>query len=637
MPKIQNFGMNAFHQASTVHQGGSLPKGGGGAGKSLHAGGAGGGLGLGASFGGSGDGGSGDPVINGNFEQAKRLRIYGIPIGEEQLSERGKQQQAQSQQIQKFVGDYGDLVQNGASPKDAFLGAVRSNGGASILTTLAMHPTALRSIDHLTALLSPDTSHDPIYGNPDPQTGRQPLIDPTNHQITGYADAPPGFTPPPGAMIKTDKGLAKLNPDGTVSPVTWSNGQQIPSGPSGGGGVIAGGGSPGGQQVGLPLTAAQQAAAAAANAPKTAYTDEPIPSGGSGKHPLPASEVSYLSNAANYINDLKVARDFADASGPVSGAVGYASGKYFGLNDQGAAYAQALTRLDQGVYAQYGVKGAASTKELMKTLPTHTEAPSYVKASLSGMITEAQSQLQSRSDLAEQRTQAPLPGTLKTQLAGVDVYPLTAQANASDTWVLRNAPDKLSGQQINNLAHAPQLEPVEVDALNRRLDKEEQTRAADGAKAAITSAAQQARGQAQAEDQAAWDRVKPGASGGDQDVSAGEGTGSDGSDGTASQQSQGQQPPATPMPDSRGTAYSPVGEKEATQPGASTPPAQQPQPGDQDFSAGEQALPNAVPGNAQAAPSPSAPVIGPGANAQPANPAMNPYAQAVVDAMGGGT
>jgi hypothetical protein len=60
---------------------------------------------------------------------------------------------------------------------------------------------------------------------------------------------------------------------------------------------------------------------------------------------------------------------------------------------------------------------------------------------------------------------------------------------------------------------------------------------------------------------------------------------------TDTQQGQPGQQAATPMPDSRGSAYAPVGETEATQPDASTPPAQNPTQSpavDQDFSAGEQ-------------------------------------------------
>jgi hypothetical protein len=466
--------------------------------------------GMGA-FGGGGEArggaaiGSGESNFqNGNFDRGPITTIFGMPTANEgALTTAGKQQQADFGAVQAFLGAYGAAKGRGASETDAMHYAVKYAGPDPVATLSAVmrHSggTPLQSMENFRQFLAQGVPQGPqnVGLTKDGQVLQQDAQgNVTAKDIPGFrAPAAAGTTlntkdlvPIVGPDGKTTWNAVTRGPDGKLTttavpaPGTLGpNGERNPgAGGSAGDNVIAGGGAGAGGAAVAPTKGG-----AATAGPLTKYSGDPIPTGGSGKHPLTQGEVSYLSNASNYISDLKVARDYANAAGPVSGAVQYVGGKYLGVNDQGAMYAAALNRLDQGVYAQYGIKGSAGAKQLMATLPTHSEASSYVKSSVTQMIAEAQSELQDRADLAEQRTQAPLPGTLRTQLeATTDVYPLSDQNNASPTWVARNYPDKLSGPQAVALSHRADLEPSETAGLNQSLDTQQSRRQADAVAAA---------------------------------------------------------------------------------------------------------------------------------------------------------
>ena len=455
---------------------------------------------------------SGDPVFTGNFEHNPTITFGGLPLWGGGLSDRGKEQKAQSEQIQKFLGDYASTVQNGSSQQDAFRSAVQGNGGSAILNQLMMHPTALRSMENLNQFLAQGQPQGPAYTQVKGADGKvyQIARDPGTGQVIGQ----PEDIGLPGTPAKTPAGKGaqrtSIGPDGTatITHGTVANGIFTPG--------TTGAGQPDTETRPPTLgeVKAQQAIAVGKTTPAlTPYSGDPVPTATSTKHPLTQGETTYLANSGNFISDLKVARDYANAAGPVSGTVSYVGGKYLGLNDQGATYAAALNRLDQGVYAQYGIKGSAGAKQLMATLPTHSEAPSYVKATLTAQISNAAKELQSNVDLAEQRMGMPLPGTLKTQLEQqADVYPLSDQHLASSSWVARNYPDKLTGQQALELSHRTDLEPDAAKGLDSALDTQAARRMQDQRAAAQQAAAQQQTSAQRAADRTAQAQVDSGAS-----------------------------------------------------------------------------------------------------------------------------
>lgn len=471
-----------------------------------HAGGGGhlggGGGGLGRAFGGAGAGAGGeDNFLSGNFQQNPTIRLFNaFPIGGGGLSDVGKKQQADSAAIDRFVSSYQGAKQSGASDKDAFSSAWKANPDGML--AMFHHPTALRSFEGLTAVLGQATGSGAPASKyvPDLAHGTQYQIDPSTGEVIGSKPIPGGAPAAPPARF--DPRNVKIGTDGKPyygtldaqgNPVMRPMGTGSPGSPAAGGdNVIAGSGSSGSPGSGSPaggptFPTPKGAGGQAAPGPLTKYSGDPIPSGGNGKHPLTQGETSYLTNSANFITDLKTVRDYANASGLVQGTVSYIGGKYTGTNDQGAMFAAALNRLGQGVYAQYGIKGSAGAKQIVGTLPTHNEAPSYVASSVTGMIQNAQNELQGNVDIAEQRLGAPLPGTLRQQMeTQADVYSLSDQNNASPTWVARNFPNKLSGAQVLELSHNPNIEPSETKGLNQFLDTAQARRQSD-AQAAATA------------------------------------------------------------------------------------------------------------------------------------------------------
>jgi hypothetical protein len=311
------------------------------------------------------------------YEKNPTLTWGGFPLSGGDLTDTGKEQKQDHDVLRAGTQAYAQMINDGVDEKTAAHQTIRQFG-APFLTAMMLHQD--------NPLLRQGSFHDAVMGMAQDAGPQYKQISVGNHVYNvpqnpdGSIGTPqevkfPGFetnqpTFDPKRVVKTDKGFGYAQDDGTIRPMTWSNG-----GAPGGGGVITSAGSPSaGSQVGTPLTAAQQKAADLANQPLTAYSKDPIPTAAS-KHPITLGQTSYLSNASNFINDLKVVRDYADTSGPVSGMVNYVGGKYLGTNAEGAEYASALNRLDQGVYAQYGIKGSAGAKQCQPTSGTGPFAP----------------------------------------------------------------------------------------------------------------------------------------------------------------------------------------------------------------------------------------------------------------------
>ena len=378
--------------------------------------GGGGGSAMARGFGAGSERESGDPVLSGDFERNRTLTFLGMPFAGGGLSDRGKEQKAQSEQIQKFLGDYASAVQNGSSQQDAFRSAVQGNGGSAILNQLMMHPTALRSMENLNQFLAQGQPQGPAYTQVKGADGKvyQIARDPGTGQVIGQPEdiGLPGTSPKPTLgnpardLVKTDKGYGFLQPDGTLKPVTWSN--ETP----GGGGVLTTAGGPSGQ-AGLPQSGK------AAAAPES-ISDIP----GVGQQATDVRKGSYNAQNMRFLRALpQVQQDLSalvqiapQFAGLGKGALMVKAGQYLGTTQVGEQAAGILNRLTAATPAMAGSNYKAAIENFSKALvDSPNNAPSMIAKNAPIMQANLRNQGQTLAD-TEALQHGKFPGAIENDL-----------------------------------------------------------------------------------------------------------------------------------------------------------------------------------------------------------------------------
>ena len=205
--------------------------------------------------------------------------------------------------------------------------------------------------------------------------------------------------------------------------------------------------------------------------PVTGPNGEPMP----GKAAPPQKDVApgkienvdrqYFSTVSNAIDALKSFKQYADATGPITGNLKKWAGEYFGMSDTGQALGALSDRLEQAGMVMSKSNYSGAFKQWAATLPSAGKGGTFNTTLINGMLEDMTNQLQDRAGTTEFNTTkggaarvggqpaGQLPPEVTHDLNRADVYTQAQAKNgeASPTWKMRNAPDTLSASELEQL------------------------------------------------------------------------------------------------------------------------------------------------------------------------------------------
>jgi hypothetical protein len=192
-----------------------------------------------------------------------------------------------------------------------------------------------------------------------------------------------------------------------------------------------------------------------------------------GKPDKPAKDVApgqisqedrrFFSVAGNAYSVLGAMKDFASTTGPITGGFRQFLGERFGMGDTAQAWGALTDQLEQAELTGLLPRGtSASFKHMVDTNPSVGKSSEFNTTLINGLQDNLRSQTQSRLDTAETnftkggmarvngQPVTGLPDEALREPNRMDVYG-KGQSNKSATWKLRNAPDTLTGPDVEGL------------------------------------------------------------------------------------------------------------------------------------------------------------------------------------------
>jgi hypothetical protein len=304
------------------------------------------------------------------------------------------------------------------------------------------HPTALRSLDNLTKVLTPAGPMQTYSGVS--KQGQQITFDENGKAIA--AEDVPGFKTGQEAGTGTGKTFPQTytKPDGTPG----TRQMQYTRGPNGllqaqpvegSEGEIKQTGKQAGAAAGLvPSDIAGLPPQVTADIPKTAFN----------RQNMNALEATPTVMAA--LDRMKTA---AAGMGPVKGPVSALSGEYFGLNGTGAQFKADMDLIRTQAPLVMGSGYKAAVEAFMTGIGSTSNAPSFLRLQANQMQTAMRNRAQEMADAETTSHQGKLPPSLANQLIGQGVVPNGYQnqttfdrmpAGEAPLWKSRYAPQAIN-------------------------------------------------------------------------------------------------------------------------------------------------------------------------------------------------